>query len=82
MFAGPHDYFKVVLDEFDGKKVSAWHFEDKDGNKTGNLAERGKGAHIDLVVGQQCRSTAHFFSRVYPALYREAVEKLNGSARP
>ena len=43
------------------------------GFKTGNLAGRSEGQHIDAVVGDQCRSTAHFFSRVYPAIYREAL---------
>lgn len=78
VFVGPHEYFKVVLDDFDGKAVNAWHMEDHTGFKTGNLAARGQGQHIDAVVGDQCRSTAHFFSRVYPALYREAMAANQG----
>ena len=50
MFVGPEGYFKVVIDDFDGKKVNAWHFEDADGNKSGNLAGFANGAHIDLVA--------------------------------
>ena len=73
VFVGPYEYFKVVLDDYDGKTVKAWHLEDRTGFKTGNLAGRSEGQHIDAVVGDQCRSTAHFFSRVYPALYREAL---------
>ena len=32
VFAGPQDYYKVVIDDFDGKTIKAWHLEDKDGN--------------------------------------------------
>lgn len=75
VFVGPHKYFSLVVNSFDGKNIAAWHIEDKDGNKTPNLAERAKGKNMDLVVGIKCRSTAHFFSRIYPKLYQEAVEK-------
>jgi hypothetical protein len=71
---GPHGYWKVVIDEFDGKTVKAWHIETAK-DKTDNLAGRAKGKHIDAVVGAECRSTGHFFSRVYKQLYKEAVSK-------
>ena len=71
---GPHGYWKVVIDEFDGKTVKAWHIETAK-DKTENLAGRAKGKHIDAVVGAECRSTGHFFSRVYKQLYKEAVSK-------
>ena len=70
MFAGPQDYYKVVIDEYDGKTIKAC-------NKTGNLAGRSQGQHIDAVVGDQCRSTAHFFSRVNSTLLREARAAAN-----
>lgn len=70
---GPNGYFKIVLDDFDGTTVKAWHIETAKA-KTDNLAGRAKGKHIDAVVGAACRSTGHFFSRVYSALYKEAVE--------
>ena len=73
LFVGPQDYYKVVIDDFDGKTIKAWHLEDKKGNKTDNLAGRSQGLHIDAVVGDKCRSTAHFFSRVNSALLREAT---------
>lgn len=76
VFVGPHEYFKVVVDNFDGKRINAWHLEDKDGNKTDNLAQRSQGQHLDVVVSDKCRSTGHFFSRVYSTLYREAVAPL------
>lgn len=77
VFVGPHEYFKLVVDSFDGKTIAAWHLEDKDGNKTPNLAERAKGSNMDLVVGAKCRSTGHFFSRVYAKLYEEAMTQNN-----
>ena len=72
VFVGPDKQFKIVIDEFDGKTVKAWHIETAKG-KTDNLAGRAKGKHIDAVVGDDCRSTAHFFSRVYAQLYKEAM---------
>ena len=71
---GPNGYWKVVIDEFDGKTIKAWHIETSK-DKTGNLAGRSKGKHIDAVVGAECRSTAQFFGRVYKQLYKEAVSK-------
>lgn len=71
---GPNGYWKVVIDEFDGKTIKAWHIETAK-DKTGNLAGRSKGKHIDAVVGAECRSTAQFFGRVYKQLYKEAVSK-------
>ena len=50
VITGPEGYFKVVIDDFDGTTVKAWHFEDAAGNKSGNLAGFAKGKHIDLVA--------------------------------
>ena len=71
MFVGPNKHFSIVIDEFDGKIVKAWHIENSKGEKSPNLATRAGGKHIDLVVGKACRSTAHFISRFYPAMYDE-----------
>ena len=73
VFEGPDGYFKIVIDKISGDTVEAWHVETKE-DKTGNLAGRAKGKHIDLVVGAECRSTGHFFSRVYADLYKETQE--------
>mgnify|MGYP003315420827 CR=1 FL=1 len=70
----PNGDCAVVGGEFDGKTVKAWHIETAK-DKTENLAGRAKGKHIDAVVGAECRSTGHFFSRVYKQLYKEAVSK-------
>lgn len=81
MFVGPNEHFKIVIDEFDGKNIKAWHVESAKGEKTPNLAGRSKGKHVDLVIGTACRSTAHFFSRVYPALYAEQQKELEANAQ-
>ena len=71
VLVGPNDYFKVVIDEFDGTTVKAWHLEDSKGNVTMNLAERGKGKHIDLLVNVRCRTVTQFFSRMMVPLLIE-----------
>lgn len=63
VLVGPDGYFKVVIDDFDGTQIKAWHFEDVEGNKSVNLAERGKGKHIDLLANIDSRTVAHFTSR-------------------
>lgn len=67
----------TVIDEFDGKIVKAWHIENSKGEKSPNLATRAGGKHIDLVVGKACRSTAHFISRFYPAMYDETLNGMD-----
>ena len=47
------------------------------GEKSPNLATRAGGKHIDLVVGKACRSTAHFISRFYPAMYDETLNGMD-----
>lgn len=49
MFVGPNKHFSIVIDEFDGKIVKAWHIENSKGEKSPNLATRAGGKHIDLV---------------------------------
>ncbi len=63
VFVGPDEYFKVVIDDFDGETVKAWHIEDSLGNSTGNLV-RGEGKHIDALVGKNNRTVWHFANRV------------------
>ena len=70
VFVGPDNQFKIVIDEFDGKVVKAWHVETERA-KTANLSTRAAGQNIDLVVGKACRSTVHFISRWYGKLYDE-----------
>ena len=74
-YTGPEGQFTIVIDDFDGKAVQAWHIETPRA-KTDNLAERAQGRHIDVVVGEACRSTAHFFNRVYKDLYKKQKAKL------
>ena len=76
VFVGPDKHFSIVIDEFDGKVVKAWHIENSKGEKSPDLSTRAGGKHVDLVVGKACRSTAHFISRFYSDMYDE---KLKGS---
>lgn len=48
---GPEKYFKVTVDQIDGKEVRGWHISDRDGNRSANLGGAGV-ANIDLVLGQ------------------------------
>ena len=64
VFVGPNGYFKVVIDKFDGKTVSAWHVEDAKGNSTGDLAGRAQGKNIDLLINKNCRTVSHFMKRI------------------
>ena len=50
MFVGPNKHFSIVIDEFDGKIVKAWHIENSKGEKSPNLATRAGGKHIDLPL--------------------------------
>ena len=71
VFVGPNKYFKVVIDDFDGKAVKAWHVEDAQGNSTGNLAGRSGGANIDLLINKNCRTVSHFMKRLALKLVAE-----------
>jgi hypothetical protein len=70
VFVGPNEFFKIVIDEFDGKAVQAWHFEDAKGTESDNLAV-GEGTHIDALINANCRSVWHFSDRIAPALVTE-----------
>jgi len=50
VFSGPGGYFKIVVDDFDGEKINAWHIEDKTGMKTANLAEYPRN-NLDVMAG-------------------------------
>jgi hypothetical protein len=49
-FMGPNGYFKIVVDDFDGEKINAWHLEDRTGMKTPNLAEYPRN-NLDVMAG-------------------------------
>jgi hypothetical protein len=72
VFVGPNNYFKIVIDSFDGKSIKAWHFEDPKGNKSKNLAAASKGRHIDLLVTKNNnRTIAQFVNRMANRFYVE-----------
>lgn len=63
VFVGPDGYFKVVIDDFDGTKINAWHFEDNEGNKSVNLAKLSTGGHIDLLANISSPTVGSFATR-------------------
>lgn len=71
VFVGPNQYFKVVIDSFDGTTIKAWHVEDPKGNKSVNLAPSSKGKHIDLLVTKANRTVDHFITRYASRIYNE-----------
>jgi len=50
VYEGPNGYFKIVVDDFDGEKINAWHIEDRTGAKTPNLAEYPRN-NLDVMAG-------------------------------
>ena len=50
VFYGPNNYFKIVVDDFDGEKINNWHIEDSTGMKTPNLAEYPRN-NLDVMAG-------------------------------
>jgi hypothetical protein len=60
-YTGPDGYFKIVIDDFDGEKIQAWHMEDKTGWKTPNLAELPRN-NVDVMVGVN-GTTEHFLRK-------------------
>ena len=75
MFAGPENYFRIVIDSFDGKQVKAWHFEDADGNKSPNLASFAKGHNIDLLANLENKTISPFALRLSLNMLYEDLEK-------
>jgi hypothetical protein len=50
VYTGPGGYFKIVVDDFDGEKINAWHIEDRTGMVTPNLAEYPRN-NLDVMAG-------------------------------
>lgn len=81
VFVGPDGYFKIVVDEFDGKVINSWYVEDAKGNKTMNLAGRSKGKHLDLLLNNSCRTVTHFVSRISNNLLVEMQNQIMGISK-
>ena len=64
MLAGPENYFRIVIDDFDGKVVNAWHFEDAEGNRSPNLSSFAKGHNIDLLAKLENKTISPFALRL------------------
>lgn len=76
VFVGPNDYFKVVIEDFDGETVKSWYVEDAEGNKTENLAKRAEGKHIDLLLGKANRTVSSFIDKIQNDLTNELTNEL------
>ena len=74
VLVGPNEYFQVVIDEFDGEMIQAWHVEDSAGNATENLAQAEGSAHIDLLMGNGNRTVSHFLGRYWTRFYDQVEE--------
>ncbi|MCL4458383.1 MAG: hypothetical protein M1136_07415 [Chloroflexi bacterium] len=75
VFVGPQNYFKIVIDDFNGTAVKAWHIEDSKGSKTANLA-RGKGNHIDVLVSRANGTVGQFVGGMASQLYDAAQAEI------
>lgn len=64
VIVGPNGYFKIVIDEFDGTKVTAWHMEGPDGSKSSDLAipAINDGTNIDLLANTGNGTVSGLFS--------------------
>lgn len=53
MIVGPEGYFKIVVDQFDGQSIQAWHFEGPQGSVSGNLVGPiSSGQNIDALINR------------------------------
>lgn len=64
MFVGPNKHFSIVIDEFDGKIVKAWHRKQQGRKEPQPCYLRRRQAHRPR--GRQGLPTAHFISRFIP----------------
>jgi hypothetical protein len=70
-YLGPNGYFKILVDDFDGEKINAWHIEDRTGKKTPNLAEYPR-KNLDVMVGVNGTTEAFLRKTILKRLaYRE-----------
>ncbi len=76
VFVGPNEYFKIVIEEFDGETIQSWYVEDAEGNRTENLAPRAKGKHIDLLLNENNRTVSHFLGRIQGDLMKELKARI------
>ncbi|MBN2337564.1 MAG: hypothetical protein JXP48_03405 [Acidobacteria bacterium] len=72
-YDGPRNLFRIVVDEFDGTAISAWHIEDRYGEKSGNLGAEGC-TSLDTVVGE---AGLYLGGRVMTNVYGQALRNLH-----
>ncbi len=66
VLVGPEGYFKIVIDDFDGKTLKAWHFEGPNGEKSSNLASFAKGQHLDALINVANGTVSAYFTKFAP----------------
>lgn len=66
VFVGPENYFKIVIDSFDGKTIKAWHVEGPKGEKSSNLAAFSKGQHLDALINKSNGTVSAFYTKFAP----------------
>lgn len=52
VLVGPNGYFKIVVDDFDGQTINAWHWEGPNGEISDNLASFSNGRHLDAIINR------------------------------
>lgn len=71
-YDGPRNLFRIVVDEFDGTAIRAWHIEDRYGEKSGNLGDEGC-TSLDTIVGEV---GLYLGGRVMTNVYGQALRNL------
>lgn len=66
VLVGPDGYFKIVIDEFDGNTIQAWHFEGPKGGASSNLADMSNGKHLDALININNSSVRDLFNEIAP----------------
>ena len=71
-YYGPNKLFKIVIDNFNSKKIESWHIEDKYGEKSRNLGGP-QCITLDAIVGKPGPTTGR---GVFNKLYKFSVDNL------
>ena len=77
VFEGPQGYFKIVIDDFDGESINAWHIEDSEGKRTPNLAEYRRN-NVDVMVGVNGTVESFLRGTVLERLAYREIWRLSG----
>jgi len=76
-FTGLGGYFKIVVDDFDGEAINAWHIEDRFGRKTPNLAQYPRD-NLDVMVGVNGTTESFLRGTLLQRLAYREIWRLSG----